>query len=230
MTASGGSMGGTASSKDAGPSDAANGRDSPSAGGQGGGGGPDATAARDTIAADLPPIPDAFVRFDTPPLFWTTSSYAQNCTPPSIGGRSENDGHHRQGEDCMRSGCHLNPKKAHHHAGTDCRGSGCHANGSKDGSGAPAFLFGGTVYQAGTLAANPNIEVAVKAASTSYSACSATNGNFWYVPPSGTTGINWTGASARLRGANGEAAMMSPAAAGCNAATCHIGVLRMTSP
>jgi hypothetical protein len=128
----------------------------------------------------------------------------------------------------MRSGCHLNPKKPEHHAGTDCRGSGCHANGSPDGSGAPAFAFGGTVYRAATLAADPGVQVAVKTTAATYSACSASNGNFWTVAPS--TAVSWTGASARLRNANGEAAMMTAVAAGCNASACHSGTLKMTSP
>jgi len=192
-------------------------------------GSPDAAVPKDAITADLALIPDAPVKLDVPQAFWTTS-YTANCTPPAIGGRSESDGHHRPGEDCMRSGCHLNPKTAHHHAGTDCRGSGCHANGSPDGSGAPAFLFGGTVYRAVTLAADPSVEIAVKSGSAAYSACSAVNGNFWYVAPSGTTSLTWSGARTRLRNANGEAPMMSTPAAGCNASTCHTGSLKMTSP
>ena len=195
----------------------------------GGMGGPDAAMPKDAVAPDLAPIPDAPVRLDAPLTFWTTS-YTANCTPPAIGGRAQADGHHRAGEDCMRSGCHLNPKKPEHHAGTDCRGSGCHANGSPDGSGAPAFLFGGTVYRAVTLAADPGVEVSVKAASTAYSACSASNGNFWVSSPTGTTSITWAGASTRLRNANGEAPMMGTPAAGCNATTCHTGILKMTSP
>jgi hypothetical protein len=186
---------------------------------------PDATP--DAVAPDLAPIPDAPVRLDAPTTFWTTS-YTANCTPPAIGGRAQTDGHHRAGEDCMRSGCHLNPKKPEHHAGTDCRGSGCHANGSPDGSGAPAFVFGGTVYRAATLAADPGVQVAVKTTAATYSACSASNGNFWTVAPS--TAVSWTGASARLRNGNGEAAMMTAVAAGCNATACHSGTLKMTSP
>lgn len=207
-------------------------------GGQGGGGaqgsggaagGDDAAVGKDATAPDLAPIPDAPPRLDTTAPFWTTA-YAANCTPPAIGGRSQSDGHHRAGEDCMRSGCHLNPKKAEHHAGTDCRGSGCHANGSPDGSGAPAFSFGGTVYRAATLVADPGVEVTVKTASTAYTACSASNGNFWQIAASGTTTLSWSGASARLRNANGEAAMMTAVAAGCNATACHAGSLKMTSP
>jgi hypothetical protein len=175
------------------------------------------------------PIPDAAVKNDAPAAFWTTT-YAANCAPAAIGGRNESDGHHRPGEDCMRSGCHLKPKSAHHHAGTDCRGSGCHSNGSPDGSGAPAFLFGGTVYRAVTMAADPKVEVAVKATEGMYLACSANNGNFWIVAPSNTKTLTWSGAGVRLRNANGEAPMMTTAAAGCNASACHTGVMKITSP
>ena len=188
----------------------------------------DAVGSRDTGIAAIP-IPDAAGKSDAPQIFWTTT-YAANCAPPAIGGRDESDGHHRPGEDCMRSGCHLNPKTANHHAGTDCRGSGCHSNGSPDGSGAPAFLFGGTVYRAVTLAADPKVEVGVKATQGMYVACSANNGNFWVVAPSNTKTLTWSGAGVRLRNANGEAPMMTTAAAGCNASACHTGTLKMTSP
>jgi hypothetical protein len=189
--------------------------------------GPDA-AARDAAVEHLA-IPDLAVKSDASATFWT-GSFAANCTPPAIGGRLQADGHHRAGEDCMRSGCHLNPRKPEHHAGTDCRGSGCHANGSPDGSGAPAFLFGGTVYRASTLSADPGVQVGVKAAQGLYVACSASNGNFWYVAPSGTTALTWAPGIVRLRNANGEAPMMTTPAAGCNATTCHTGALKMTSP
>jgi hypothetical protein len=50
------------------------------------------------------------------------------------------------------------------------------------------------------------------------------------VAPSGTTSLTWTGASARLRNANGEAPMMTAPAAGCNATACHTGTLKITAP
>jgi hypothetical protein len=177
-------------------------------------------------AAVIPPLP---VRQDAGAAFWA-AAFASNCKPPAIGGRAQEDGHHKPGQNCMTSGCHLNPKKAEHHAGTDCRGSGCHNNGSPDGSGAPAFLFGGTAYRAATLVPEVAAEIGVKAASASYTACSASNGNFWVVAPSGTSSLSWTGASTRLRNANGEAPMMTAPAAGCNATSCHTGTLKMTAP
>lgn len=209
-------------------------------GGQTGSGGSIADAAVDAVAdvapgrdlaiPDAPPIPDLPVRQDAAPDFWP-APFAPDCAPPAIGGRAQTDGHHRPGEDCMRSGCHLNPGTPEHHAGTDCRGSGCHSNGSPDGTGAPAFLWGGTVYRAATLVADRGVEVAVRTTQGYYSACSASNGNFWVLAPTtGTKTLTWTGASTRLRNANGEAPMMSTPAAGCNASTCHTGTLKMTSP
>jgi hypothetical protein len=193
--------------------------------------GADATVSKDSAVA----VPDAYVipdlpnRQDAAAEFWTTA-YAANCTPPAYGGRAQTDGHHRPGENCMTSGCHLNPKKAEHHAGTDCRGSGCHSNGSPDGSGAPAFLFGGTAYHAVTLAAEVAAEVRVLASDGFYSACTASNGNFWYMAPSGKTSLRWTGATTRLRNANGQAPMMTAPAAGCNASTCHTKTMKITAP
>lgn len=202
------------------------------AGGQNGGGGAKADggpdASRDATADHLQ-IPDLPVRSDSPAAFWQ-GAFSANCTPPAIGGRAQTDGHHRPGEDCMRSGCHLNPRRPEHHAGTDCRGSGCHANGSPDGSGAPAFLFGGTVYRASTLGAASGVQIGVQATQGFYAACSASNGNFWVIAPSGTTSLTWTSAGVRLRNENGEAPMMTTAAAGCNASACHTGLLKMTAP
>jgi hypothetical protein len=191
--------------------------------------GPDAFVARDATKPDALIIPDLPIRLDSAPAFWTTN-YAPNCTPPAIGSRAQSDGHHRAGENCMTSGCHLNPKRANHHAGTDCRGSGCHNNGSPDGSGAPAFLYAGTAYRAGTLAAEARAEVGVKTSSGFNLACSASNGNFWYIAPSGTTSMTWTGSTARLRNASGEAPMMTSPAAGCNATACHTKMLKITAP
>jgi hypothetical protein len=190
---------------------------------------PDIAVSKDVAIPDLAPIPNLPVKQDAALAFWP-GGFTPNCAPPAIGGRSEADGHHRPGENCMTSGCHLNPKKAHHHAGTDCRGSGCHSKGSPDGSGAPAFLFGGTAYRAVTLAADPGVEVGVQPTKGFYSACSASNGNFWYLAPSGTTSLAWAGASTRLRNANGEAPMMTAPAAGCNASTCHAGTMKITTP
>jgi hypothetical protein len=190
---------------------------------------PDIAVSKDVAIPDLAPIPDLPVKQDAALVFWQ-AGFTPNCAPPAISGRSEADGHHRPGENCMTSGCHLNPKTAHHHAGTDCRGSGCHSKGSPDGSGAPAFLFGGTAYRAVTLAADPGVEVGVQPTKGFYSACSASNGNFWYLAPSGTTSLAWAGAITRLRNANGEAPMMTAPAAGCNATLCHTGTMKITSP
>lgn len=232
--ADGGTLGSTGGQTSAGgrPSGGTGGAQVGSGGQSGSGGatkdaGPDG-GPRDALADHLQ-IPDLANASDAPAAFWS-AAFAANCTPAAIGGRAQADGHHRAGEDCMRSGCHLNPKRAEHHAGTDCRGSGCHANGSPDGSGAPAFLFGGTVYGAVTLAAAAGVQVGVRANQSFYSACSASNGNFWGVAASGTSAVTWSSAKVRVRNGNGEAPMMTTAAAGCNANACHRGTLKMTAP
>ena len=185
---------------------------------------------------DLSSSPDLAANPDTPPFLWP-DAFAANCTPPTIHDRAQTDGHHHAGEDCMTSGCHLNPTLAAHNDGTNCRGSGCHALGSPDGSGAPAFYFGGTIYQALSLAADPadpadpGVEIGVETTEGFYSACSASNGNFWYVAPSRTAPpLTWSSATARVRNASGEASMTTTVAAGCNANPCHIGKQKLTSP
>jgi hypothetical protein len=175
------------------------------AGGSGSGGASaDAATNRDTTA-DLPANPDAPVKSDAAADFWTTQ-FVANCTPPPIGGRSQTDGHHRAGEDCMQSGCHM--------------------GGSPDAG--AAFLFGGTVRRAGSLALYPSVEVAVKTKSEFYSACSATNGNFWVVSADAGS-LDWSSASPRVRSSNGEGVMSSTTpVAGCN--SCHSEILLMTAP
>ena len=219
---SGGATGSDGPAGSGGSADAGGGSD-----GQAGAGGslPDATQSLDLpSSSDLAVIPDA------PPFLWP-DAFAANCTPPSINDRAQTDGHHHAGENCMTSGCHLNPTLAAHNAGTNCRGSGCHDQGSPDGSGAPAFHFGGTVYQALTLTADPGVEVGVQTAEGFFSACSASNGNFWHVAPSRTAPpLTWSSATARMRNANGEASMMTTVAAGCNADLCHAGKQKLTSP
>jgi hypothetical protein len=205
------------------------------------------SAGADGRAGDPPnvdvAIPDAFLVPDIPvPLdlparivdvaepFWP-GDFAENCTPPEINGRPQTDGHHHAGDDCMTSGCHLDPELAAHHAGTDCRGIGCHANGSLDGSGAPAFYFGGTIYRADFLSVAPAVEVAVTTVEGFYSACSATNGNFWSLAPTRIAPpLTWSSASTRVRNADGQLVMTTGLAPGCNAAQCHSEGKRLASP
>lgn len=185
----------------------------------------DAYSDRDGLA-----LPDLPARQDAALPFWT-EDFVADCAPPSINGRPQEDGHHRAGEDCMRSGCHRDPDLAAHHAGSNCRGSGCHANGSPDGSGAPAFLFGGTIYEPISQLAVPGIEVAVRTAEGFFSSCSSSNGNFWRLAPSRTAPpLNWSSASARVRSAAGESVMTTPLTSGCNAALCHAEGQRLTAP
>ena len=182
------------------------GRGGSGVGGSGSGGATttDAAANRDAATADLPVNPDVPAKLDAAAEFWTTP-FVANCTPPSIGGRSQSDGYHRASEDCMQSGCHL--------------------GGSPDAG--PAFLFGGTARRAGSLAAYPSVEVAVKTQSEFYTACSATNGNFWIVATDAGS-LDWNTATARVRSSNGETVMLPVPEAGCN--SCHNAVMLMTAP
>jgi hypothetical protein len=170
----------------------------------GGSGAADAATNRDS-ASDPPPNPDVPAKLDAPTEFWTTS-FVPNCTPPAIGGRAQTDGHHRAGEDCMQSGCHL--------------------AGSPD-AGVP-FLFSGTVRRAGSLATYPSVEVAVKTPSEFYAACSASNGNFWIVSANASGSLDWNTATARVRTSNGETAMLPAPEAACN--SCHSEILLLTAP
>ena len=170
--------------------------------GSGGTSAADAATNRDSTT-DLLANPDTPAKSDAEAEFWT-SPFVANCTPPPIGGKSQTDGHHRAGEDCMQSGCHTSGPDA----GT-------------------TFLFGGTVRRSGSLAAYPSVEVAVKVQSALYSACSATNGNFWVVATNAAS-LEWNLASARVRSSTGETAMLPTPEAGCN--SCHNQVLLMTAP
>ena len=172
--------------------------------GSGGAGTADAATNRDTATADLPANPDVPAKLDGTPEFWT-APFVANCTPLPIGGRSQSDGHHRAGEDCMQSGCH--------------------AGGSPDAG--AAFLFGGTVRRAGSLAAYPSVEVAVKTQSEFYSACSATNGNFWIVAADAGS-LDWNTATTRVRSSNGESVMLPAPEAACS--SCHSQVMLLTAP
>jgi hypothetical protein len=182
------------------------GRGGSGAGGSGsGGGGPaDAATNRDIANADLAAQPDVAARLDGAPPFWA-SPFVANCTPGPVAGRLQNDGHHRANEDCMQSGCHM---------------------GGAPDAGA-AFLFGGTVRRAGSLAAYPSVEVAVRTQSAFYSACSATNGNFWVVAADAGA-LDWDTATARVRSANGEDVMLPVPEAACS--SCHSQVLLLTAP
>lgn len=191
---------------------------------------PDGASPDAYSSTDLPLQADLLVRLDAPVPFWSGELLA-NCTPPTINGRQQTDGHHHAGEDCMTSGCHRDPELAAHHGGTDCRGSGCHSQGSPDGSGAPAFLFGGTIYRPSTLLSAPAVEVAVRTNEGFFSACSASNGNFWRLAPSRTAPpLTWASAEARVRNVAGEAVMTTTPTSGCNAALCHGEKQRLTSP
>lgn len=182
------------------------------------------------FGSDLPVQADTFVRLDAAEPFWP-GAFLANCTPSAINGREQTDGHHHAGEDCMKLGCYWDSELAAHHEGTDCRGSGCHAQGSPDGSGAPAFLFAGTIYRPSAVLAAPAVEIAVRTSEGFFSACSAGNGNFWRLAPSRTAPpLTWSASSTRARSVDGETVMIDAPTAGCNAALCHTEKQRLTSP
>jgi hypothetical protein len=166
----------------------------------------DGSAADAAQGSDAAPSPDAPPKMDAPVPFWP-QAFVAKCTPPAIDGRPQTDGYHRAGEDCMTSGCHSNPTQ-----------------------GVPGFLFGGTIYRAGTATGDSAVQVGVRTPGGFYSACSATNGNFWYISDSNTSSLVWSTAAVRVRNAGGESAMMTAVAGGCNASLCHDSAFRLLSP
>ena len=130
--------------------------------------------------------------------FWTTVVYSPSGAP------SPADGHHNPSQNCAQ----------------------CHVSGSA--SGAPIWMFGGTVYQANATTPAPNVQVGISDGTSLYTAYSAANGNFW-LAGSGT--INWAKAQVRVRNANGESTMVGATpSAGCN--LCHNSTTypRITAP
>jgi hypothetical protein len=99
----------------------------------------------------------------------------------------------------------------------------CHATGSTP----PAWLFGGTVYNAEGTTAAPHVEIGVKDGAKFFKVCSAANGNFWKAR--GTDTVTWSNAEVRARNASGEAKMSSkPTGGGCN--SCHGAAARIKEP
>ena len=130
--------------------------------------------------------------------FWKTVTYSANGLP------NPSNGNHNQGQNCIQ----------------------CHVSGSS--TGAPAWMFGGTVYQTNGTTPAPNVQVGINDGNNLYTTYSATNGNIW-LPASGT--INWAKAQVRLRDSNGELTMAGATpAATCN--LCHSSTTypRITAP
>jgi hypothetical protein len=114
---------------------------------------------------------------------------------------SPSDGHHRDGENCLV----------------------CHAEAGE----APAWLFGGTVYNAAGTAGLAHVEVGIRDGARFYSAYSGENGNVW--TPQGSPSINWDNAEIRVRNGFGEILMTSEGDNGdCN--HCHDSTLRIIVP
>ena len=81
------------------------------------------------------------------------------------------------------------------------------------------FAFGGTIYEDDGTTGAANVEVGVLAGDQTYTAYTATNGNFWL--EAATNSIDWTGAVVVVRNGNGESRMTSQASGACN--LCHDG-------
>jgi hypothetical protein len=114
---------------------------------------------------------------------------------------SPSDGHHQDGESCLS----------------------CHTGAGE----APAWLFGGTLYNASGTSGQAHVEVGIRDGVQFYSAFSGENGNVW--APQGSSSINWDNAEIRLRNAGGETLMPSKGDNGdCN--HCHDSKLRIIVP
>jgi hypothetical protein len=117
-----------------------------------------------------------------------------------------------------------NPSNGNHNQGLNC--IQCHVSGSS--SGAPVWLFGGTVYKANGTTPAPNVQVGINDGTNLYTTYSATNGNIW-LPASGT--INWTNAQVRIRNSNGELTMAGATPAStCNLCHNSTSYPRITAP
>jgi hypothetical protein len=130
--------------------------------------------------------------------FWTTVVYSPSGAP------SPADGHHNPSQNCAQ----------------------CHVSGST--SGAPVWMFGGTVYQANATTPAPNVQVGINDGTGLYTTYTAANGNFWFA---GSATINWAKAQVRIRNANGESTMVGATpSASCN--LCHNSTTypRITAP
>lgn len=107
-----------------------------------------------------------------------------------------------------------------HGVGEAC--GSCH-----DGSGGPpAFLFGGTVYEADGSTGAANVQVGVLVGTTLYTTYSAENGNFWVLGDPGD--IDWPADDIRLRNENGGIANDNHGGTSCN--QCHTGGIALTEP
>jgi hypothetical protein len=205
---SGGSSGQSDSGVGVGGNQAGSGGQTGSGGqsGDAGQAGIDGSVADTAQGSDVKPSQDTPPKLDAPVPFWP-QAFVPNCVPPAIEGRPQTDGYHRPGEDCMASGCHLEAAK-----------------------GVPAFLFGGTIYRAGNSTGDSSVQIGVRTPDNFYSACSAANGNFWYISDSSTSALTWSSASVRVRNAGGDSAMITAVAGGCNASLCHNPAFKLISP
>ena len=101
------------------------------------------------------------------------------------------------------------------HTSTQAECLHCH----KSGGWAPAWLFGGIVYQSGGTKGAQHVEVGVSDGTNFVYACSDSKG-LYYAPVAGNPAINWANAKPRIRDANGEKKMASVPQGTCLA--CHV--------
>jgi hypothetical protein len=102
------------------------------------------------------------------------------------------------------------------HAGSATCGT-CHKAGGSASS--LVWLMGGIVYaDPGSTTPVPSAEIGIKSGSQFLHAYSASNGYFWLPPGLGP--IDWTTAEIRIRTAQGELEMSSPAGSG-DCQSCH---------
>lgn len=176
-----------------------------SAGGPGGGGGPNGGApttsivagASGTVAGGAPGTAGSAAIGGAPvtsPFAWP-ASYDAAAAPA--------DGHHNPGSSCMSSPCH--------------------------GTKVP-FAFGGTVYGADGVTGAPNVEVGISDGALTVTAYSASNGNIWL--PSSVGAINFGSAQIAIRNGKGERVKPATVARGsaCNGGGCHGATLRLLEP
>jgi hypothetical protein len=108
------------------------------------------------------------------------------------------------------------PASGWHHPGKSCMTSGCH-----DGSNPTAskFLFAGTVYAEGGLAAAVGAEVGISDGTSSYFVYTAHNGNFW-LPVAAQT-VDFAKADIRILNAKGQLSKLAADSRGADCNTCH---------
>jgi hypothetical protein len=121
-----------------------------------------------------------------------------------------------------------NPAQHDNTLGSNC--GSCHEP-TLTTSGPAGLLFGGTVYGADGTTGAADVEVGVSDGTSAVYTHTAANGIFW-VLADGTTRIDWSTATVRVRNGNGERIKPAgqAAGAGCNGSSCHGSGHRLIAP